>query len=136
MAMDSFRQTNRKILLLWSLFLSLALLCAQSINLHVHDLDHTHGADELSGHTHLSKAHFAHDISHDHHYGEVSELDVSPDGVVKNLNHSAFAIALFVIFFSLIAFVSSRHVHQRRRKDKLIHHDYLLSPPLRAPPQY
>ncbi len=149
--MNSFRQIDRRTLLLWVLLLSLALLCAQGAKLHVHNLDHgqdnhhndyhshTHDAiDEVVDHGHLSKAHFTHDTSHnDHHDGVVSEVDVTPDGLLKNTNNNVFAIALFVLFFTLITFVSSRQSVQRCRERKLVRHSrYVLSPPLRAPPLY
>ncbi len=142
--MEFFRLTNKRTLLLWSLLLSLSLLCMQEAKLHVHDLDHghhhghTHAIDGAGGHAHLSKAHFAHDTSHgDHHNGVISEVDISPDGVLKNANNSPFTIALFIFFFTLLIFVSSRRLIQRCRESKLILHEYyVLSPPLRAPPQY
>ena len=135
---------------MWSLLLSLALLCAQGVKLHVHHLDHghdnhpnnyhshIHAIDKAGDHDHLSKAHFTHDTSHnDHHDGVVSEVDISPDGVLKNANYSVFALALFALFFTLVIFVSSRQLVQRCRESKLILRSYyLLSPPLRAPPQY
>ncbi|MCF6336458.1 MAG: hypothetical protein L3J84_00695 [Gammaproteobacteria bacterium] len=133
---------------MWALLLSLALLCAQGTKLHVHNLDHGHNNHLINDHTHdaidkaanhsyLSKAHFTHDTSHDHHGSVVSEVDISPDGVLKNTNNSVFSIALFALFFTLITFISSRQLVQRCRESKLtLHSDYLLSPPLRAPPQH
>ncbi len=124
--MNSFRQ-NRRALLLWSLLLCLALLSAHVVKLHIHELDNGH----------LSKAHFAHDTSHEHHDKAISEVDSSPDGVLKNVNNSIFAVALFTFFFTLVTFISSRQLVQRWRENKLVLHNYyLLSPPLRAPPQY
>jgi len=124
--MNSFRQ-NRRALLLWSLLLCLALLSAHVVKLHVHDLDNGH----------LSTVHFAHDTSHEHHDKAISEVEVSPDGVLKNINNSVFAIVLSTLFFTLMALISSRQLVQRCRESKLIlHSDYRLSPPLRAPPQY
>ena len=129
---------------MWSLLLSLALLCAQGVKLHVHDLDHGHDnhhshahvIDEASDHGHLSKAHSSHDTSHDDHHDSVaSEIDVSPDGVLKNSN-TVFALALIVFFITLMIPASLRQrVHHRRENDFILHRDYALSPPLRAPPQ-
>ncbi len=132
---------------MWSLLLSLALLCAQGVTLHVHNLDHghddlyadhhTYAIDEASNHGHLSKTHFTHNTSHDHHDGVVSEVDITPDRLLKNANNSVFSIALFALFFTLIAFVSSRQLVQRSRENKPVpHRFYVLSPPLRASPQY
>ncbi len=145
--MDFFRQIDRRILLLWALLLSLALLCAQGgAKLHVHDLDHGHDdhhshhhpVDEMADHSHLSKAHFIHDTSHnDHHNGVASEIDVAPDGLLKNSNDNIFPITLFALFFTLITFVPSRWLVTYYRENKrVLHNRYLLSPPLRAPPLY
>ncbi len=130
---------------MWSLLLSLALLCAQGAILHVHNLHHgqgdfytdhhAHAIDEASDHGHLSKAHFTHDTSHEHHGGVMSEVDITPDRLSKSANNSVFSIALFALFFTLMAFVSSRQLVQRSRENKLVpHRFYVLSPPLRAPP--
>ncbi len=125
--MNSFRQINRRALLLWSLLLSLALLSAHVVKLHVHDLEHGH----------LSKAHFAHDTSHEHHDRTISEVDTSPNGVLKNTSNSVFALALFTLFLTLMTFIPSQQLVQCCRENKLtLHSYYLLSPPLRAPPQY
>ncbi len=142
--MKSFRQISRPTFLLGSLLLSLALLCVQGAKLHVHNLDHghdnhhthTHAVDEASDHTHLSKAHFAHDRSHDdHHDGVVSEVDISPYRLLKNTNNNVVTV-LFSLFFTLMTFASSRWLYQCYRKNKLIFHScYPISPPLRAPPQ-
>ncbi len=142
--MRFFRQTNRRALLVLSLLLSLALLCAQEVRLHVHSLDHNHGdhlshsIDDAGGHAHLSKAHFAQDMSHsDHHDGAVADVDISPDGLLKNFNDNIFAVALIAFFFALLLFVSSRQfVHHSREGKLILHRRYVLSPPLRAPPQY
>ena len=140
--MDSFRQANRWRLLLWGLFLSLALLCAQGAKLHTHNFDHgcndyhscSHSIDKTEAH-----AHFTYDTSHkEHHDGALSKIDISPDQLFKNTHYKKlFAIALFALFFALMAFISSRQPVQRCQKSKLTLKDYyLLSPPLRAPPQH
>ncbi|VAW86310.1 hypothetical protein MNBD_GAMMA16-143 [hydrothermal vent metagenome] len=127
--MDYFRQTNRRALLSWALLLSLALLCAQGVKLHVHAIDEV-GDD--------SKAHFAHDTSHsDHHDGVIPKIDISPDGLLKNTHNNVFAIVLFALFFTWMIFISSRPlVHYRRESKLILHSFYVLSPPLRAPPQH
>ncbi len=147
--MEFFHPTNKqskRIVLLWCFLLSLSLLCVQGAKLHVHDLDHRHhhgqihAIDGAGDHAHLSKAHFAHDTSHgDHHNDVISEVDISPDGVLKNTNKNAnnspFTLALFIFFFTLAIFVASRRLIQRCREGKLTFHQYyVLSPPLRAPP--
>ena len=149
--MNSFRQINRPVLLFCSLLLALALLSAQGTKLHVHNIDHgdryvdyhvplvdTHVIDETGDHNHLSKAHFTHDISSgDHHNSVISEVDVSPDGVLKNSGNNVFSIIIAALFFIVVMFVSTRQFVQRCRESKLILYGYyLLSPPLRAPPQH
>ncbi len=144
--MRFFRQTNKWVLLVLSLVFSLALLCAQGIGLHVHNLDHDPGdhhshAHAMNGageHAHVSKAHFAQDTSHsDHHDGAVSEVDISPEGLLKNSSNNIFAIALIAFFFIFAMFVSLRQLAYRCRESKLIlYRRYVLSPPLRAPPQH
>lgn len=144
--MKFFRQTNRRVLLVLSLVFSLALLCVQGVGLHVHNLDHDHGdhhghahaIDDTGEHAHLSKAHFAQDTSHsDHHDGAVSEVDISPDGLLKNSSNNIFAIALIAFFFIFAMFVSSRQwVHRGRESKLVLYRRYVLSPPLRAPPQH
>jgi len=142
--MGFFRRINRPTLLLWSLLLSLFLLCSQGATLHLHTLDHSqdehlnhsHAADEASDHAHLSKAHYAHDRSHDEHHDAVlSEVDVSPNGVLKKLSNNTLALALFAILFTLLLPAPLRQVVHRHRESRLapLEH-YLLSPPLRAPP--
>ena len=113
--------------------------------LHVHNSDHEHNdqpnghlINEAGSHEHLSKAHFISATSHDDHHDDLlSEIDISPDGLLKNFNSNAFAIAFFALFFTLMIFASSRQLVQRCRESKLILQSYyLLSPPLRAPPQH
>lgn len=144
--MEFLRRINKRTLLLWSLLLCLSLLCAQGVGLHVHSMDHgedhhqshIHAADEANDHAHMSKVHFTHDISHnDHHDSVVSEIDVNPDGLLKNSSNNIFAIALISFFFILLMFVSSRQLVHCRRESKLTpNRYYLLTPPLRAPPQH
>jgi len=124
--MEFFRQINKRTLLLWSLLLSLSLLCVQGAKLHVHDLDHGH----------LSKAHFTHDTSHhDHSDGIISEINLSSEGVLKKAHNNTVAIALLVFFFTLTAFFSSPQRTQHYRENKpILYEQHLLSPPLRAPP--
>jgi len=143
--MKFFHRINKRTLLLWSLLLSLSLLCTQGVGLHVHNVDHGHddhlsniyAIDGANDHADMSNAHFTHDTSHnDHHDGLESEFDISPDGLLKYTNH-IFAIALIVFLVTLVMPVSSRRlIHYRRENDFILHRYYVLSPPLRAPPQH
>lgn len=120
-----------------SLLLSLSLLYSHGVTLHVHSLDHSHAADEASDHSHLSKPHYAHDTSQHGHNDVVAEFDASPDGVLKNLSNNMLALALFALLFALVLPVPLLRVAQYRRESKpVLNGRYLLSPPLRAPPQH
>ena len=145
--MEYFRQINRQTLLILSLLILLSLLTVQGVNLHVHSLDHGHGdhqshvhmIDEADGHSHLSKAHFTHDTSHnDHHGGSISEIDISSDGVLKKASSSIFAIALIIFLLALLIFAPSRQLIVGRWHERKLfsYRYYSLSPPLRAPPQH
>lgn len=147
--MNSFRQINKHTLLLWSLLACLALLSVQGVKLHAHNLDHKpsglfpdysfhvivgHVANEADYHQDF----LAHHMSHDHHDNGVSEIDISPDGLLKSSNNSTYSLELFAMFFVLMAlFVPQQQLVQRCRKRKLaFHRFYAVSPPLRAPPQH
>ncbi len=136
--MNSFRRINNRTLLGLSLLLSLALLCAQGVRMHVHELDssHSHLIDKTDGHENLSKAHFAHDTSHSEgHDNVVSEVDISPAGLLKNLYNNISVIAIFALFITLFWFVSAPQLMQYQRERKpIVHRYYAFSPPLRAPP--
>ena len=121
----------------------MALLCTQSVKLHVHDLDHGLGqqhehapGDGAVEHLHLAEAHLSIDTSHADHHGEVvSEIDLSPDVLLKNISVSQLTLAIFAILLILPPHRMYRHSSHRRRKDfTVLMWRYHLSPPLRAPP--
>ena len=147
--MNFFRQLQKPTLLLWTVALSLAILCAQGVKLHVHDFEHEHGTshhDQIdvgsamasSDHSHANGIHFANDISHvDHHGGNIPELDISPDGLLKKISSSVLTLALLAIF--LLSFLPrlTRESYQRHHHIRLrLSRPYYYSPPLRAPPQH
>lgn len=142
--MEFFRRVNKRLLLLWGLLLFLSLLCVQGVALHIHSLDYGHGdhhnyshaIEEESGHAHLSKAHFTHDTSHnDNHDGTVSEIDVSPDGLLKKSSKNISSMALIAFFFILVMFVSSLQlIHRCSESRRSPQRFYFLNPPLRTPP--
>ena len=143
--MECCRRIIKQTSLLWSLLLSLSLLCAQGVGLHVHslenghdDLNHVHAADLFDSHSYMGKAHLVLDTSHsDHHDSSVSEIDIKPDGVLKKAGNNIFAIALIVFLVTFLVFTSSRQLIFHQREIKLVLRKYYtLSPPLRAPPQY
>lgn len=126
---------------LWILFISVALLCAQGVKLHLHNLDHDHGSKHLSSiddakHSHMSVAHLATDTSHiDHHNEVVTEIDASPDGLIKKgiSDIPEHALIAFVFSALLIGFYRST-IHRRRCSHTKVPWRYHISPPLRAPP--
>ena len=145
--MTFFRQTKKHTLFLWTLFLSIVLLCAQGVKLHVHsfghdhDQQHSHIALEVEvevevEHSHLSEAHLSTDVSHDDHHSEVvSELDANPNGLLKKVSSSALTLALFATVLTLLFPGFYQQIfHRRRDKAVFLPWRYLLSPPLRAPP--
>ena len=120
--------------------LSLSLFFAQGVTLHVHTLDHGHDGHwhgHLAGvtgdHAHFSKAHFSHIGDHDH---IVSEVDISPNGMLTKLVSSHVLILAFIAFILLLSptAVSRRLVHCYSEGRLALYRCYLLSPPLRAPP--
>jgi len=147
--MSFFRQLQKPTLLLWTLVLSLAILCAQGVKLHVHNFDHEHGSSHhnqidvgtdiaTTDHLHGSEVHLADDISHLDHHGEiVQELDISPDGLLKKISSSVLTLALLALFFTLFITGLIREPYQHHRQFKLrLSRPYYYSPPLRAPPQH
>jgi len=138
--MKYFRQINNRTLLLWSLLLSFSLLCAQEMNLHTHDFKHGHfdTMEAGSNHHQFIKVHLSHDTSHyDHHNGEISDIDISPIGVLKSAKVRIFALALITFILLLVMRSTSQQLILSRRKNKLVFYKrYILSPPLRAPPQH
>lgn len=139
--MEYFRHITKRTLLRWSLLLSIALLCAQTVGLHVHmdyghDGLHAHAAHEMQDHTHLNTIHFAYDIAHDIHPDNsvATEIELYPEGLLKNSN-TVFAIALVIFFVTLVIASVLRVWNFCGRDSKLVlHKHYTLSPPLRAPP--
>lgn len=146
--MEHFRRFKQWTVVLWCILLSLSLILAQGVTLHVHHQDHDHHTHHHHGHdlidsahdaehSHSSKAHFSLDASHDDHHNEIiTEVDVSPNGLLK-------APGTQVLFFVFITFVllltlptSTRRAPRHRRESHPYHYlCYLFSPPLRAPPR-
>ena len=148
--MTYFRQMNKQVLLIWIVLLSIAVLCSQGIGLHVHSMDHgqdSHLAfatniDDLSKATHhheqFSKPHLSLDSSHIDHHSDISDnIDISPDGLLKNTNNNIFSIDVMAFIFILIMLTPARLVIRRIQESTVkLHNFYVLSPPVRAPPQF
>jgi len=140
--MITLRHMKKPTLYVWAFLLSVALLCAQSVKLHVHNfVDHdqqdNHITTELvTPHSHLSELHLSVDVSHiDHHDEVLLELDASPDGLLKKLGNNILTLALLASLFSLLLVGFYQQILRRYRDNEaIIPWRYHFSPPLRAPP--
>lgn len=136
-------QTSRHLKFLFSILLTLLLMCSLETKLHVHHFAHSHDnhleqyhGSGVAGHHHHGKIHFSHDRSHHEHYGDfILEFDVIPDGLLKNIIQHPLALVLFVFSILLLA-PSARLLQRHHEKRPILDKYYLLSPPLRAPPQH
>lgn len=142
--MNFFRRLKKRTMITWSILLSLSLIVAQGVTLHVHSVDHDyyghyqqdHADNSHSEHSHVSKAHFSHDASHGDYHEEIfSEVDVSPSGLLKAsfTQILSFVLITFIVLLALPMLVGQVLGH--RRDSNVLHYQcYLISPPLRAPP--
>lgn len=141
--MESFRKTKKSTLYLWVILLSVALLCAQGLKLHVHDIGHDHHnhhnhSDEITivEHNHVSIAHLSLDDSHADHHGQVIyESDACPDCLQTKIFNNIPLTALISLLFILLLFGIGRYTYIRQWDECNIqtrwHH---FMPLLRAPP--
>jgi hypothetical protein len=146
------RKAQKSTLYLWVILLSVTLLCAQGVKLHVHSLDHDHdhhhGHANLSvteenihienEHTHLSIAHLSTDDSHiDHHDEVISESDACPDCLLTKIAAKTPFMALLAILFTLVLSELFRYTLNRRvdEDEPVPSRRYHLTPVLRAPPR-
>ena len=138
--MNSVRKTNKRILFAWTILLSLLILFAQGVTLHVHSFDHDplqnhHSIGDLNDHSHLSEAHLSVDFSHNDHHDQVtSEIDATPDCIFKQLSANVAVIALLAMVLMLLLPALCRNTFLRHSRDAGLPRRYLLFPPLRAPP--
>ena len=140
-----FRKTSKKpkSLWIWALLISVALLCNQSVRLHIHDLDHAHdqllthdSAEGIEEHSHSTNAHLVFDNSHsEHHTDIVAEIDTSPSAVLAKISNTVLTLAFLV---SILAFLLPRFyehkIYRRTINDTITLWRYQFSPPLRGPP--
>jgi len=123
------------------LCLALALMFVQGLKLHVHTYAHDHGYHEegvISGHAHIDQAHSAHSVPDTEHHDEVlSEVDLLPEGLLKNLSFGALVIALLTT--ALMVFLAppfcTRITWRDNRGLAPVPWRNALRPPLRAPPR-
>lgn len=135
--MFTFFNTNKKTYLLWAIFLSLAIVCAQSVKLHVHNIEHDHSPVESAiEHSHVSEFHLSVDISHaEYHHEVMPEIDLGMNALIKDISDKVITLALLVTVLALFLYsFYSNSFFRRRRIDAVFYWRYNLSPPLRAPP--
>jgi len=126
---------------LWVLLLSVALLCAQGVTLHVHSLGHDHqhahtASGIPAGLSSLSAPHLSSDLSHAGYHNEIdSERDASPDVLLKKVFGSMLMLALLALVLALLfPGFYQQSFHRHRDRGVVFSWRYLFSPPLRAPP--
>lgn len=133
---------QKRTLIIWVFLLSIALLCAQGVKLHIHNFAHDHephqslALEVATEHLHQSDIHLTTDVSHaDHHDEVVSEQNANPQALLKKISSYGPMLAIFVIAFTfLLHSFKVITLHYRRDNDLIITRRYILSPPLRAPP--
>jgi len=139
-----FRRMKKPALYLWAFLLSVSLLCAQGVKLHVHSFgqEHDHGQqyhqitnEAVIQHSRLSKIHLSADISHTDHHDEVLlELEANPDGFLKKVSN-ILTLALLTTLFALLLVRFYQQRSLRYRENIVVFPPrYLFYPPLRAPP--
>jgi hypothetical protein len=137
-----FQRMQKRTLFLWILLLSITLLCAQSVKLHVHNfaLDHEQqhsiATDVMTEHLHQNGIHLTTVVSHAIHHDEViSEQGLNSQALLKKMSSYGPMLAIFVIAFTfLLHRFNVIKLDYRRDNDLIITRRYILSPPLRAPP--
>lgn len=143
--MDLFRRTKKSTLYIWVILLSIALVCAQGVKLHVHAIDHDHhqqhNHDSLldqfptAEHTHISITHLSADASHSNHHDQVIyESDACPDCLLTKISSKLPLTALLAVLFMLLLGVFRQTYVRRREVFVFFSRRCHFTPPLRAPP--
>ncbi|MFT6264041.1 MAG: hypothetical protein ACJAWS_000173 [Oleiphilaceae bacterium] len=138
--MHSFRKTNKRLLAVWSILLSLLMLNAQGVTLHVHNIEHDplqnhHSIDDLNDHSYLKLVHLTTDSSHEGHHADVtSEINACPDCLVNQVLSKITMIALQVMALIWILLVVCRTDFPRIHSNIKHPWRHYISPQLRAPP--
>ena len=134
---------NQKFLWVWAFMITIALLCNQSVKLHIHDLDHAHdqllthdSAEGIEEHSHSTNAHLVFDNSHSEHHADiVAEIDTSLNAVLEKISTIVLTLAFLASIFAFLLTRFYEHkIYRRTINDTVILWRYHLSPPLRAPP--
>ena len=129
----------------WASFLALALVFVLGMKLHIHvHADHLHGDNTDQQHTyqfdhhnvHLGNAHDAeHDSSQHHNDIDTTAIDISPEGLYKNISIIALAIALVgTIVLLLSPRAPALSIRHHRNDPPPIQGGHNTLPQLRAPP--
>jgi hypothetical protein len=142
--MAMFWQRNKKTSLFLIGLLSITLLCAQSVQFHIHTVDHApvqefgHGSILIdSKHDHPASMHLSIDTSHvDHHDLVVNEMDVSPDTLVRQSSIDVPSMDLLILLFTLFFLgIFALYIIRIRHIDGLLpRRRFYFVPLLRAPP--
>ena len=138
--MHTFRKTNKRTLLAWTILLSLLILYAQGVTLHVHNFEHNpvqshHSIDNLNDHSHVSVAHLSIDSSHEDHHDELtSEISACPDCILNQASTNVTVLAILAMVLMFILPARCRTTLFSIHCNNNLSWRYYLSPPLRAPP--
>jgi hypothetical protein len=143
--MSFFQRMHKPTLFLWVLLLSVALLCAQGVKLHIHSFGHDHelrhniAPEVATGHLHQSGIHLTTDVSHATHHDEViSEQGLNSQALLKKMSSYGPMLTIFLIAFIFLFHrlsVITLHYIIVVTKMSLLFDDTSSPPsPLRAPP--
>jgi hypothetical protein len=134
---------NQSVSLIGIMLLSLMLVCAQGSRLHIHFLDCEHPSNPASAltvdadpHPPHAKIHLVTQDVHVMHASDgLSELDISPQGLLQKSPAFNMLMPLILSLFIFIGPIGSDRVFPLPRcRGGIVHWRYTLSPPLRAPP--
>ena len=117
---------------MFTLYLTLSLLFVQWAQLHIHIYNHD---PVMSDHTHLNQVHFGHDVPGIEHHDKLSDVEISPVGLIKNLLlGSVFVVILTTIIIVLLPRLCVLFLRRRNICTPFIPWSNPQPPPLRAPP--
>lgn len=127
----------------WVLLVALSCVFASGTSIHSHSVEHAHpslftpGSITEASHHHSSSPHISTDISHDIEHGKItSKQDLFPKGIFTQLTNGASPLLFLVSIWLGLVFQSVCGIAINRHKGPAsLYWRYLLSPPLRAPPQ-
>ena len=135
--LNQLQKTAKRFSLLWIGYLAFALISIQSANLHFDIYDHHHHSSdmEISEHQHASVTHVCTSVcDSDHAHDSTTEVNITPEGVIKNLSNSLAAV---LMIWMIVLLFQRRHITlSKHRNNDLLPRLWrsTLRPPLRAPP--